>query len=62
MEDSYEGENKFHGAGGEWKVNQQRLSWNILDSFQEATVEAGIPKVGDFNEGNNFGVSYFKEI
>ena len=60
MEDSYEGENKFHGAGGEWKVNQQRLSWNILDSFQEATVEAGIPKVDDFNEGNNFGVSYFK--
>ena len=27
MEDSYEGENKFHGTGGEWKVNQQRLSW-----------------------------------
>ena len=60
MEDSYEGENQFHGTGGEWKVNQQRLSWDILDSFQEATVEAGIPKVSDFNEGNNFGVSYFK--
>ena len=60
MEDSYEGENKFHGSGGEWKVNQQRLSWEVLDSFKEATMEAGIPQVDDFNEGNNFGVSYFK--
>jgi choline dehydrogenase-like flavoprotein len=60
MEDSYEGENKFHGSGGEWKVNQQRLSWEVLDSFKEATIEAGIPQVDDFNEGNNFGVSYFK--
>ena len=60
MEDSYEGENKFHGSGGEWKVNQQRLSWDILDSFKEAAVEAGIPEIDDFNEGNNFGVSYFK--
>jgi choline dehydrogenase-like flavoprotein len=60
MEDSYEGENKFHGSGGEWKVNQQRLSWDVLDSFKEAAVEAGIPEIDDFNEGNNFGVSYFK--
>ena len=60
MEDSYEGENKFHGSGGEWKVNQQRLSWEVLDSFKEATIESGIPQVDDFNEGNNFGVSYFK--
>ncbi len=60
MEDSYEGESEFHGAGGEWKVNQQRLSWDILDSFRDATIEAGIPKTDDFNEGNNFGVSYFK--
>jgi choline dehydrogenase-like flavoprotein len=60
MEDSYEGENKFHGSGGEWKVNQQRLSWEVLDSFKDATIEAGIPQVDDFNEGNNFGVSYFK--
>ena len=60
MEDSYEGESEFHGAGGEWKVNQQRLSWDILDSFRDATIEAGIPKIDDFNEGNNFGVSYFK--
>jgi len=60
MEDSYEGANKFHGAGGEWKVNKQRLSWDILDSFKEATIEAGIPEIHDFNEGNNFGVSYFK--
>ena len=27
---------------------------------RRATVEAGIPKISDFNNGNNFGVSYFK--
>ena len=60
MEDNYDGKNQFHGVGGEWKVEQQRLSWDVLDSFQDATVEAGIPKIEDFNEGNNYGVSYFK--
>ena len=60
MEDNFSGKDKFHGQGGEWKVEEQRLSWDILDSFQNATIEAGIPKIEDFNEGNNFGVSYFK--
>ena len=60
MEDNFSGKNQFHGTGGEWKVNQQRLSWDILDSFQEATVESGIPQIDDFNDGNNYGVSYFK--
>jgi choline dehydrogenase-like flavoprotein len=60
MEDNFSGKNQFHGTGGEWKVNQQRLSWDILDSFQEATVQSGIPQIDDFNDGNNYGVSYFK--
>ena len=60
MEDNFNGKDKFHGEGGEWKVEKQRLSWDVLDSFQNATIEAGIPKIEDFNEGNNFGVSYFK--
>ncbi len=59
-EDNFNGSNEFHGSGGEWRVDKQRLSWKILDDFQHATVQAGIPEIEDFNNGNNFGVSYFK--
>ena len=59
-EDNFSGSNQYHGKGGEWRVDEQRLHWEVLDDFQNATVEAGIPKISDFNNGNNFGVSYFK--
>ena len=59
-EDNHVGKDDFHGTGGEWSVDKQRLSWKVLDDFQEAAVQAGIPKLDDFNNGNNFGVSYFK--
>jgi choline dehydrogenase len=49
----------FHGANGEWRVEQQRLRWDILDCFSEAAVQAGIPATEDFNTGDNFGVGYF---
>ncbi len=58
-EDYYEGETEDHGTGGEWKVNKQRLSWEILDAWKDAAVSAGIPETPDFNRGNNFGVGYF---
>ena len=48
-----------HGTGGEWQVENQRLSWEILDSFIEAANQAGIPTTDDFNSGNNEGVGYF---
>ena len=48
-----------HGAGGEWRVERQRLSWEILDAFALAAQEAGIPATDDFNRGNNEGVGYF---
>jgi choline dehydrogenase-like flavoprotein len=35
------------------------MQWQILDSFIEAAVEAGIPRASDFNTGSNEGVSYF---
>jgi len=47
-------------AGAEWRVEKQRLRWDILDSFAEAAVQAGIPKTDDFNRGNNEGVGYFE--
>jgi len=50
---------KMHGSGGEWRVEKQRLKWEILDAFAEAAEQAGIPIIDDFNKGDNFGVSYF---
>jgi choline dehydrogenase len=50
---------KIHGSGGEWRVEKQRLKWEILDAFAEAAEQAGIPIIDDFNKGDNFGVSYF---
>lgn len=49
----------LHGHGGEWRVEKQRLSWDVLDAFAEAAVEAGVPKTDDFNSGDNEGVGYF---
>ncbi|WP_420413867.1 GMC family oxidoreductase [Roseibium sp.] len=49
----------MHGHGGEWRVEKQRLRWDVLDSFAEAAVEAGIEKTDDFNTGDNAGVGYF---
>ncbi|MCB2038062.1 MAG: GMC family oxidoreductase, partial [Ottowia sp.] len=51
---------KFHGHGGEWRVERQRLRWDILDAFAEAAVQAGIPHTPDFNRGTNEGVGYFQ--
>ncbi|WP_211470933.1 GMC family oxidoreductase [Collimonas humicola] len=58
-EDHYNGASEFHGAGGEWRVEKQRLSWKILDAFREAAAQTGIPKTDDFNRGDNEGCGYF---
>jgi len=47
-------------AGGEWRVEKQRLRWDILDAFAEAAQQAGIPATADFNRGSNEGVGYFE--
>jgi choline dehydrogenase len=49
-----------HGQGGEWRVERQRLRWDVLDAFAQAAQEAGIPASADFNGGNNDGVGYFE--
>lgn len=58
-EDHYSGNTEFHGSGGEWRVEKQRLSWEILDAFRDAAAEVGIPKSDDFNRGDNEGCGYF---
>lgn len=60
VEDSWRGADDNHGSGGEWRVEQQRLSWEILDHFESAANQAGIPTNQDFNTGNNLGVSKFE--
>lgn len=59
-EDNAAGADDLHGEGGEWRVESQRLSWEILDAFHDACLSAGIPATDDFNRGNNEGVGYFK--
>ncbi|KJZ17186.1 GMC family oxidoreductase [Loktanella sp. S4079] len=49
----------LHGNGGEWRVEKQRLRWDVLDSFADAATQAGIDKTDDFNGGDNAGVGYF---
>jgi choline dehydrogenase len=51
---------RHHIAGGEWRVEKQRLRWDVLDAFAQAAVQAGIPATDDFNRGNNEGVGYFE--
>jgi choline dehydrogenase len=59
-EDHWRGGDALHGAGAEWRVERQRLSWPILDAFAAAATEAGIPATDDFNRGSNEGVGYFE--
>jgi choline dehydrogenase len=68
-EDFYKGADEFHAApgfdrsgaraGGEWRVERQRLRWDVLDAFAQAAQQAGIPHSEDFNRGDNEGVGYF---
>lgn len=58
-EDNYRGASDVHGAGGEWKVAKQRLSWPVLEAFRSAAAEIGIPHREDFNDGNNEGSGFF---
>lgn len=59
-EDYHGGASDLHGEGGEWRVEKARLRWQVLDSFLEAAMQAGIPRNDDFNRGDNEGVGYFE--
>ncbi|WP_343563096.1 GMC family oxidoreductase [Kiloniella sp. b19] len=50
----------LHAGGGEWRVEKQRLNWEILDAYAAAANEAGIPATPDFNSGDNTGTGYFE--
>ena len=59
-EDYQHGADAVHGAGGELRVEERRVSWEILDAWREAAQECGIPKIPEFNRGDNFGNAYFQ--
>lgn len=59
-EHHFAGASEWHGGDGEWRVERQRLSWEILEAFREAAAQSGIASVDDFNGGDNEGCSYFQ--
>jgi len=59
-EDHVGGPSAHHGVGGEWRVDNMRLHWDVLDHWRDAAVAAGLPLTDDFNTGDNEGVGYFK--
>ncbi|MDH5425098.1 MAG: GMC family oxidoreductase N-terminal domain-containing protein [Gammaproteobacteria bacterium] len=54
------GADDMHGDQGELRIEERRINWEILDAWREAAAETGIPKVADFNRGDNFGCAYFQ--
>lgn len=59
-ENHFAGTSEWHGGDGEWRVERQRLSWEILEAFRGAAAQSGIASVEDFNGGDNEGCSYFQ--
>ena len=60
VEDHHGGGDAVHGSGGEWRVEKQRLRWDILDAFRAAAAQTGIPATDDFNSGDNEGCGYYE--
>ena len=59
-EDYQHGADDFHGSGGELRVEERRVNWEILDVWRDAAEQCGIPKIDEFNRGDNFGNAYFQ--
>ncbi len=58
-EDHFLAPNASHAAGGELRVEAQRLSWDLLEAFRAEAAQAGIKPIADFNTGDNEGSCYF---
>ena len=60
VEDYQHGADEMHGAGGELRVEEGRVRWEILEAWRDAAEECGIPKIREFNRGDNSGSAYFQ--
>jgi choline dehydrogenase len=58
-ENFFAGGNDHHGSSGEWRVEPQRLDWDVLNTWQRAAAECGIRAIDDFNTGDNGGSARF---
>jgi choline dehydrogenase len=60
LEDYEHGATDGYGAGGEVRIEDPRVRWDIIDAWREAAAECGIPPIRVFNNGDNFGCAYFQ--
>jgi choline dehydrogenase len=60
LEDYEHGATDTYGAGGELRVEDPRVRWEIVDAWRAAAAECGIPAVKTFNTGDNFGCAPFQ--
>ncbi|MBI2754980.1 MAG: GMC family oxidoreductase N-terminal domain-containing protein [Betaproteobacteria bacterium] len=60
LEDYEHGATDGYGAGGELRVEDPRVRWEIIDAWRKAAEECGIPPVKVFNRGDNFGCALFQ--
>jgi choline dehydrogenase len=60
LEDYEHGAADGYGTGGEVRIEDPRVRWEILDAWREAAAECGIPAIKVFNNGDNFGCAYFQ--
>ena len=58
-EDHFLGPSDSHAVGGEWRVEAQRVRWDILAAFREAGAQFGVKPIEDFNTGDNEGSCLF---
>jgi choline dehydrogenase len=54
------GKSEFHNDDGPITVTNKKINLKMLEEFQNAAEEYGIPRTNDFNTGDNFGVGYFQ--
>ena len=60
LEDYQHGAADGYGAGGEVRIENPRVQWQILDAWREAAAACGIPSIEVFNNGDNSGCAYFQ--
>ena len=54
------GESELHGTGGPLGVSDLRLKHPLCEAFLKAAVEAGYPRIDDFNGPSQEGASYYQ--
>ena len=59
LDNHFLGDTEHHGSDGEWRVEEPRLSWEVLNAVARAATEMGVRPTLDFNTGDNTGVGYF---